>query len=105
MAGLLTGSIAGSANGGNSMGPYFEYKVMPLLHNLDQKSGSDKMKDPYFLVGDLVEGKCKYNDKTYKGRIQRILKDENGQNSIIYILTSDSLILPLKFNTIKRLDN
>lgn len=105
MAGLVMGSAAGSANSGNSFGPYFEYSVLPLQHNLDQKGGTDTMKSKYFLVGDYIEGVSPYDDKIHQGKIQRILKDENGKNNLVYILTDETEIIPVKFDTIKRLNN
>lgn len=104
MSGLIMGSIGGSPNSGNSMGPYFQYSVLPLQHNLDQRGGDQRMKENYYLVGDIVEGISPYDDKKHKGRIQRIVKNEDGNPSLIYVLTEESELLPLKFESIKRIN-
>lgn len=84
----------------------FQYRLVPLSFNLQQK-GNDiknmhiKNRDQY-NIGDIVEGKCLYDNKIHFGNILQIIYDEKTNNPItVYILDKDTKqTLPLKYNTL-----
>lgn len=93
----------------NNVGTYnngFEYKLMPLSFNLQQK-GNDSLHPDLngrfsYNHGDLVAGTCVYDKKEHYGTIINILYNEKTNKPVIaYILDADSsLVLPLKYNTL-----
>ena len=88
--------------------PYCEYRVFPLLHNLEQKGNSTDFNIKAFdiKVGDVVSGICLYDSKTHTGPIQRFYrdaeKDPNAGPKYVYILDQDSRLVPLNPKTLKK---
>lgn len=93
----------------NNVGSYnngFEYKMMPLSFNLQQK-GNDNLPNDLnsrfsFNYGDLVQGTCIYDKEEHKGTIINILYDEKtNKPRIAYILDAYSkLVLPIIYSTL-----
>ena len=84
----------------------FEYKLMPLSFNLQQK-GNDNTHNELngrfkYNHGDLVSGMCVYDKKDHYGTIINILYDEKtNKPKIAYILDAESsLVLPLVYRTL-----
>ena len=93
----------------NNVGTYnngFEYKIMPLSFNLQQK-GNDNLPNELnnrfsFNYGDLVTGTCIYDQEEHQGTIINILYDEKtNKPRIAYILDSySSMVLPIIYSTL-----
>lgn len=84
----------------------FEYKIMPLSFNLQQK-GNDNLENNLndrfsYNFGDLVQGVCVYDKAEHKGTIINILYNEKtNKPKIAYILDAySSQVLPLIYNTL-----
>ena len=94
----------------NNVGTYnngFEYRIMPLSFNLQQK-GNDNLSNNLnnrfsFNHGDLVQGMCIYDKREHMGTIINILYDEKtNKHRIAYILDTDSSqVLPLIYNSLQ----
>lgn len=66
--------------------PGYVYKVMPLTHNLEQKT-NQYTEERYIHPGCRVRGVGYNNPKLhFTGRIQRIVKNSNGEIEYILIL-------------------
>ena len=84
----------------------FQYKLMPLSFNLQQK-GNDKTfltKDnrDKFIIGDRVSGLCLYDNKEHKGHITNIIYDEKTNKPIsVYILDAETkFYIPLSYQSL-----
>lgn len=86
--------------------PYCEYRILPLLHNLEQKGNSSNInlkKNNRLYLGEHVYGICTYDDKVHHGVIQRFYREEGSLKiSLIYILDQNSQVVPLYPNSIKK---
>lgn len=94
----------------NNVGTYnngFEYRIMPLSFNLQQKGNdnlNNKLNDRFtFNHGDLVQGTCIYDKREHMGTIINILYDEKtNKPRVAYILDTDSSqVLPLIYSSLQ----
>ena len=86
----------------------FQYKLMPLSFNLQQKGNShislytDIRHE--FNIGDIVQGLCLYDQKEHIGYITQIIYDEKTNNPIsVYIIDYKTKFnLPLNYSTLEK---
>ena len=83
----------------------FEYRIMPLSFNLQQR-GNSKIKYEKrvkFNVSDRVTGICYYDKKEHSGQILNIVYNEETNKPITaYILDNENkFVLPLKYSTLE----
>lgn len=89
----------------------FEYRLMPLSFNLQQKGNTKSNLNiksrVKFNVSDYVSGICYYDKKEHSGEILNIIYDEKTNKPIsVYILDDENkFVLPLKYSTLKKYFN
>ena len=101
-------SGVGTNGGGYGKNPYFIYQILDLNSTLSQKGNSSKAAKFYLLVGDKVKGICALDNKEHTGLIQRFYVDEKSTDmkpTYIYILDTNSVVVPLYPKTIVKLVN
>ena len=86
----------------------FQYKLMPLSFNLQQKGNSNTNfytdKRNKFSIGDIVTGICLYDYKEHTGYITQIIYDEKTNNPLsVYIMDYKTKFnLPLNYSTLEK---
>lgn len=83
----------------------FQYRIMPLSFNLQQKGNSliHKTDNGVYKIGDTISGKCLYDKKVHIGKVVNIIFDINTNKPLsFYIMDSKTRqLLPIKADTAK----
>ena len=85
----------------------FQYKLMPLSFNLQQKGNSKSYistdERNKFNIGDIVTGICLYDSKEHTGYITQIIYDEKTNKPLsVYIMDYETKFnLPLNYSTLE----
>ena len=83
----------------------FQYRIMPLSFNLQQKGNSSNscvVTRCIFNIGDNISGVCIYDKKKPTGRIVNIVFDEQNDPLSLYIMDHKTrMILPIIADTAK----
>ena len=86
----------------------FEYRLMPLSFNLQQKGNTKSLANVKHRVeynnGDCVTGVCLYDKKLHTGYILNVLYDEQtNKPTTVYILDSENkFVLPLSYKSLEK---
>ena len=86
----------------------FQYKLMPLSFNLQQKGNSKVYASTdernKFNIGDIVTGLCLYDSKQHIGYITQIIYDEKTNKPLsVYIMDYETKFnLPLNYSTLEK---
>lgn len=105
-AGSTADSNVMGRSAGSSTQPYFQYSILPLSFDLQQKGNSTKLDLEEFpiIIGDFVTGTCFFDKKKHKGKILSFYREE-GSTDIkhVNILDDDTReILPLDPDTVRK---
>lgn len=88
-------SMSGGAMGGKSAqvtpmitdNPVFKFKVVDVDRRMEQTSGNGKEPVETLKIGEPIQGKKVGDRKAYRGRIQNIEKDSEGD--LLYVIITN----------------
>lgn len=83
--GIYTGGYNPNGNTVFNNPPPFTYEITSLNSNLSQK-GNSTPNEMIVHKGTRIKGKNSQNGKTYKGRVDTIIRDEEGYIKYVIIL-------------------
>lgn len=81
------GNSEGIQNNGD---PFCEYKLMPLVSNLSQKTKHINLEERVISKGDFVSGISPIDNKEHSGYVYRILKNPDATIQWVYILAKET---------------